>query len=169
VVSAITAVKLSVTPTTTKTGMYFAGWYETPNFSGEPIVIPYYSEEDTTLYAKWSDTKIADGASMMTAYPILVGQVLDCNIQTYDQRIFFEFIPTVSATYNIVSYGAFDTYCWIYNSEGVELDAADSGGTGENFLISEYLEVGQTYYIEACMYYEDDYGLFTISVNPQPS
>jgi uncharacterized repeat protein (TIGR02543 family) len=159
-----------VMPAVVKMGYILLGWYASSDFTGSKFTNQTTVQSDITLYAKWSDTKIADGTSTMTAYPILMGEVLTCDISMYDQRIFYEFIPTVSATYDIVSYGSFDPYCWLYNSEVVELDSADTGGSGENFLISEYLEVGQTYYLEVCLLFDDGkVGVFTISINPQPS
>jgi|GEM_PF-5985370 len=159
-----------VMPTVEKIGFNLLGWYASSDFSGSEFTSQTTVQSDITLYAKWSDTKIADGLSTMTAYPILLGQILDCDIDCYDQRIFYEFSPTVSATYDIVSYGSFNPYCSLYNSEEVELESADSGGSGENFLISEYLEVGQTYYLEVSLLFDEGkIGFFTISINLQPS
>lgn len=40
-------------PTTTKLGNTFLGWYTSSDFSGTPITFPYPVTSDTTLYAKW--------------------------------------------------------------------------------------------------------------------
>ncbi len=59
-------------PIPTKDGYIFGGWYDDPQFSGTPqpmggdaLTVPYKSESDVTLYAKWvsSDAwKWKDGA-----------------------------------------------------------------------------------------------------------
>jgi len=157
-------------PAVVKTGYILLGWYASSDFTGSEFTNQTTVQSDITLYAKWSDTKIADGFSTMTAFPILMGDILTCDIGVYDQRIFFEFVPTVSATYDIVSYGVFNPYCWLYDSEVVELGSADSGGSGDNFKISAYLEVGQTYYLEVCLLFDEGkIGVLTISINPQPN
>lgn len=43
-------------PDTSRTNYIFAGWYTTPDFSGEPVVFPYVVTRPTTLYAKWQAT-----------------------------------------------------------------------------------------------------------------
>lgn len=157
-------------PAVEKLGYALLGWYSSSDFSGSVFTSQTPVQGDITLYAKWSDTKVADGFSTVTAFPILVGDIMTCDVSVYDQRIFFEFVPTESATYDIVSYGVFNPYCWLYDSEVVELDSADDGGDGENFWLSAYLEAGRTYYLEVCLLYDEGkIGVFTISINPQPS
>lgn len=46
---------LKVFPRTYKEGMYFAGWYDNPEYSGKPLTLPFSSDSDITLYAAWSD------------------------------------------------------------------------------------------------------------------
>ncbi|MDD6095373.1 MAG: leucine-rich repeat protein [Clostridia bacterium] len=46
---------LKAFPHTYKEGMFFAGWYDNPEYSGKPLTLPYGSDSDITLYAAWSD------------------------------------------------------------------------------------------------------------------
>ncbi len=159
-----------VLPVVEKAGYVLLGWYSSSDYAGTEFTSQTPVQSDITLYAKWSDTKIADGFSTLTAYPISMGDIVTCDIGVYDQRIFYEFVPTVSATYDIVSSGVFNPFCWLYDSESVEIGSADGGGSGENFLLSAYLEAGHTYYIEVSLLFDEaKIGVFTISINPQPN
>ncbi len=52
-VDPITDYSIETAPETVLDGMTFAGWYDNTEFTGEPIVFPYKSENDATFYAKW--------------------------------------------------------------------------------------------------------------------
>ena len=48
-------------PIPTKTGYTFAGWYEDPEFSGNPVTdIPTDSTGELTFYAKWQNIPVTD-------------------------------------------------------------------------------------------------------------
>ena len=48
-------------PIPTKTGHTFAGWYENPEFSGNPVTdIPTNSTGELTFYAKWQNIPVTD-------------------------------------------------------------------------------------------------------------
>ena len=49
----VTTVALTSLPEPEKDGYYFAGWYNTADYSGGSVTLPYYDGEHTTLYAKW--------------------------------------------------------------------------------------------------------------------
>lgn len=51
----IRAAYLEKEPLPEKQGVFFAGWYDNAELSGEPVSFPYISSGDTTLYAAWSD------------------------------------------------------------------------------------------------------------------
>jgi hypothetical protein len=55
-VASVTAVHLERIPITTQAGLYFAGWYDNAALSGTPVAFPYYSTDNTVLYAAWSAT-----------------------------------------------------------------------------------------------------------------
>jgi len=40
-------------PKSLRSGYVLVGWYDNEELSGNPVSFPYYSEEKTTLYAKW--------------------------------------------------------------------------------------------------------------------
>ncbi len=50
-------------PTPTKENYSFAGWYLTPDFSGEKITSLSEIDENTTLYAKWVEVSGGNGSS----------------------------------------------------------------------------------------------------------
>lgn len=55
-VSSQTATVLESLPFPAKSNVYFAGWYENSKFDGNPIALPYRSNKDVTLYAKWTSS-----------------------------------------------------------------------------------------------------------------
>lgn len=48
---------ISAIPTPVRPGYEFAGWFESPDFTGSKIIAPYNLKRDITLYAKWSDER----------------------------------------------------------------------------------------------------------------
>ena len=46
---------IKISPVTQKNNYVFSGWYDTSNFKNEPICFPYDINEDTILYAKWTE------------------------------------------------------------------------------------------------------------------
>ncbi|MCI9030921.1 MAG: zinc-ribbon domain-containing protein [Clostridia bacterium] len=55
-VSSQTATVLESLPFPAKSNFYFAGWYESSKFDGGPVSLPYRSNKDVTLYAKWTSS-----------------------------------------------------------------------------------------------------------------
>lgn len=46
---------IKISPVTQKNNYVFSGWYDTSNYKNEPICFPYDINEDTILYAKWTE------------------------------------------------------------------------------------------------------------------
>ena len=77
-------------PIPTKTGYTFAGWYENPEFSGDPVTdIPTNSTENLNLYAKWTGntytvTFDANGGSVsQTSAVTVAGKLTSLPTPTY--------------------------------------------------------------------------------------
>ena len=49
-------------PVPVKEGLYFAGWYESPDYEGEPVDPFTPLEVSMNLYAKWSKESVAEGS-----------------------------------------------------------------------------------------------------------
>lgn len=45
---------IPASPVTERLGYDFAGWYDNPDFEGQPITFPYVKYRNITLYAKWN-------------------------------------------------------------------------------------------------------------------
>ena len=78
-------------PIPSKTGYTFAGWYETPEFSGNPVTdIPTNSTENLNFYAKWTAntytvTFDANGGSVsQTSAVTVAGKLTSLPTPTYD-------------------------------------------------------------------------------------
>ncbi len=70
-VDSITDYFVKESPDSTKDGFFLIGWYDNEELSGNPVEFPYYSEEKTTLYAKWFDLEgnsISEGFEMDEGY-----------------------------------------------------------------------------------------------------
>ena len=52
-------------PVTDKKNFVFAGWYDNPELTGEPVYYPYYPTKNVTLYADWAETTVTvDGFTL---------------------------------------------------------------------------------------------------------
>ena len=78
-------------PIPTKTGYTFAGWYENPEFSGNPVTdIPTNNTENLNFYAKWTAntytvTFDANGGSVsQTSAVTVAGKLTSLPTPTYD-------------------------------------------------------------------------------------
>ncbi|TNF08043.1 MAG: hypothetical protein EP317_03815, partial [Bacillota bacterium] len=155
---------IPVRPLTTKADVYFAGWYDNPELLGNPVEFPYQSLTDITLYAKWSEDVIPDGTSKGSAYPIVENEIVNVDIVTEGQAVFYMFIATASQTYFIRSLGNGDTYGVLYDDFGNQLDYNDDGDSDYNFYITFNLIEGQTYYIETYFLDETETGTYQLVV-----
>ena len=92
--------------------MVFAGWYDNPEFTGKSISGQYYSKDKTQLYAKW-----------IYASDINVGDHTQVVIDEINERVYFKFTITETATYYIYTYDVNgendDTDGYLYNENGV--------------------------------------------------
>ena len=78
-------------PIPTKTGYTFAGWYENPDFTGNPVAdVPTDSTGELTFYAKWTANTYtvifdANGGSVdPTSAVTVAGKLTSLPIPTYD-------------------------------------------------------------------------------------
>ncbi len=143
----IVAVLLEVLPSVAWQGegtKYFAGWYTDTeaNGWGNKANAPFFNETESitvTLYAKWSDTPLADGLSFASAYTITTepDRVIEL---TEDCKLYFTFTPTQSGNYNV---GWLDS-C-IYDISATAYTAPVESFA--NMKFDNYFEAGVTYYI----------------------
>ena len=64
-------------------------------------------------------------------------------------EIWYKFTPSTTAYYTIYTVGSLDTYGYLYDSNGTEIDHDDDKGSGLNFKMVQRLTANQTYYIKA--------------------
>jgi uncharacterized repeat protein (TIGR02543 family) len=167
VIEDFAGVVLYEAPRTTKTGYYFAGWYDNSGCTGNSLTYPFSSNTDITLYALWWTSPVYDGKCYATAYELTESLNYTVNISTPGQVAHYIFTPTVTGSYTVQSTGDADTYCWLEDAGlTTVLDSDDESGEGSNFLITFTMEAGTSYYISPCLYYEDVVGSFVISIAP---
>ena len=78
-------------------------------------------------------------------------------------EIWYKFIPSTTAYYTIYTVGSLDTYGYLYDANGTEIDHDDDDGSGLNFKIVQRLTANQTYYIKAKAF-GNNTGYFSIAV-----
>jgi len=146
--------------------MYFAGWYDNANFDGEPVVFPYSSKTNTTLYAKWSGEPICNGESFETAYISEENISYDISIIQEKQCVYYKFIPTESCTFRIQTNGDKVTNGYLYGSEFILLseDEGDIKIYNNNFMIECSLTLGEVYYIKLALGGYNETGEFTFII-----
>ena len=79
---------------------------------------------------------------------------------------YYSFVAPETATYKIYSSDANgnDTYGLLCNANGKIIEENDQGGGNNQFLITYELTEGETYYIGARYYEEDQSGSFPVTV-----
>ena len=82
---------------------------------------------------------------------IVCDQPVTANEEDNEYR--FRFVPQTSDWYGFYSVGSqLDTWGYIYDAEGHQLDYDDSSAEGNNFLACAWLEAGNTYTLHAGWY-----------------
>ena len=142
-------------PTTQKTGMHFAGWYDNADCTGDMIEYRYFSTTNHTLYAKWLTDEEwvlwCDGTTLAKAIEIGTG---DKAITLLNQEATYcVFVPQESGIYNFTTSTNMDTYATLYDSNIEYLCSDDDSGEGSNFSFYIRLTAGETYYLKLKMYY----------------
>ena len=168
-VDTITAKYLDRLPVIEREGHRFVGWYDNAEFSGNPVSVPYYSTDKTTLYAKWLAEDewnvLHDGSSFERALIAESGKSYSVNIASGGQVVYFAFTATESKSYTIQSTGSSDTYATLYDASQSSLTTNDDGGSGSNFKITYTMTAGNTYYIAVKFYSSSSTGTFEVEFN----
>ena len=138
--------------------LFFIGWYNNPDFTGEMLSGKYYSTENTELYAKWmSADELYAGSDKEHAYDLELDTPMHVVIDKSDERIYFKLTITEAGTYYIYSYDVNgeddDTLGYLYNESGTLLKEADYNYAGGyyHFGMEIDLEPG-TYYLTTGYY-----------------
>ena len=156
-------------PEVTKSGWFFGGWFDNPEFEGDPINGIYYSQDKHELYARWLTEEeyedyMRDGTSFEKAYIIKKGESMTVNVDVGGKYTYFEFTATEYGSYTFTSTGNYDTYGYLYNSAGSQITYNDDSGSGSNFSITRTLNAGETVYIGVRMYSSSTTGTFYVEV-----
>lgn len=114
--------------------------------------------EDDDDPGMWNGYKWGD-------YTLNAGSTYTAEIYEPREYYSFKFTPDETGTYTFRSTGTFDTYGRILDDNGDELDYADGGGDEDNFSIDFDAEADKTYYLQACMFFYDSIGTFTVELS----
>ena len=156
-VSEITDYAVFVQPEAENGDKKLEGWYDNKNFSGSPVVFPYYGSAET-LYAKWTDKT---GLGFDDAFTAEANREYTVTTTDVGQTIYYEFVPRFTGEYRFFSKGNLDTYGYLYNSDRKLLVSDNNSGEGNNFKIAYNLTAGEKYYIAVnCL---SGYGQFTLA------
>jgi len=88
------------------------------------------------------------GTSFSDAIAILSSDPVNCVISTPGQKVYYSFIPPISAIAVIKGLSTIDNIARLYNSVYTPLAFNDDGGGDLQFLITWSVTAGQTYYLK---------------------
>lgn len=130
------------------------------------VQVKHFSSSGTGTYGLNVTAPIATddyGNTMATATTILYNNSRSGNIDYAGDVDYFKFIPAVSKSYIFKSTGSTDTYGYLYDSNGNQLNYNDDYGT-LNFNMTQYLTAYQTYYLKVRHYSSTSTGAYSIIV-----
>lgn len=93
--------------------------------------------------------------TMGTEYPV------ELNADKLSQWFSYTADQNIEISYQ--STGEVDTYGYIYDAEGEQMEENDDDGDGRNFKITKSLKAGETYYFKARLYNRGNKGKFAVS------
>lgn len=73
----VDACALKKLPAPEKQGYVFAGWFDNEELAGDPVEVPYYNAEKTTLYAKWMQLSQSSGLEILNGKIVGIGTCTD--------------------------------------------------------------------------------------------
>ena len=85
-------------------------------------------------------------------------------IETGGDTVYRPFVPPSNDMYTFFSVGTDDTYGFLLDNEGNEIDFNDDGGAGRNFSMDDNLNKGETYWIGARFYDAETTGTIEVVV-----
>ena len=74
----------------------------------------------------------------------------------------FAFVPAETGRYVFYSSADHDTYGYLYDSDGIEIQSDDDGSGNGNFAVHCDLEAGVQYYFGARLYNDEEAGSFDV-------
>lgn len=138
--------------------LFFAGWYNNPEFSGSAVSGSYYNAEKTTLYARWmTEEELLGGTDAAHAFELNQDTPTTVTVDTKGERIYLKFTITEAGTYYLWSTSdlGLDTYALLYDENmsqiGYGFDGYWDYSEWNNFGIQQSFEAG-TYYIVVNIY-----------------
>lgn len=99
-----------------------------------------------------------------SATEITIGTDLSGQINPAGDIDFFKFTPAQSGSYSFTTISDHDTYGYLFDASGNQLRENDDDGIDTNFLITQPLQAGQTYYIKVRMYSSEQIGNYQLNV-----
>jgi uncharacterized repeat protein (TIGR02543 family) len=150
-------------PFVEKEGWYLIGWFDNPSLTGESLNFPYYTENNATLYAAWSDTPVYDGKEFSTAYPLELNEKVTANVTSTVQKVYFKFVVPEDGHYLYYTMGGKDLFMLLYNSDLENIGMA-SGST--NIVNDMMWAEGDIYYFAISITNADYLGDFKFTVEP---
>ena len=128
----------------TRNGFVFAGWYETPECTGEPFD---FTSDITSqvLYAKWIAYSGKGVWQVGHNYSVSVSSKSSSND-------YYAFVPLVSGNITFYSSSSWDTYGFLFDANKTKIAENDDGGSNNNFSITYNVTAGTLYYARPAGY-----------------
>ena len=123
----------------TRNGFVFAGWYETPECTGEPFDFTSDITRPILLYAKWISYSGKGVWQVGNSYSVSVSSKSSSND-------YYAFVPLVSGNITFYSSSSWDTYGFLFDANKIQIAEQDEGGVHNNFSITYNVTAGTLYY-----------------------
>ena len=88
-------------------------------------------------------------------------------ISTGGNRVRYQFTPETTDRYIITSTSSYDTYCYLYDSNGNQLAYNDDGNGNRQFRLEYVMTAGELYYIEYKFYSSSTTGSMEVTMTLQ--
>lgn len=99
-------------------------------------------------------------------YPsINLDEIKTATISVAGEYSFFTFTPEESGEYGFYSVGEYDTYGYIYDTDGNLLESDDDDGFNVHFCVTYDFTADTTYILGVRFYYDNMTGSFDVSVH----
>ena len=134
----------------TRSGYFFAGWYETPACTGDPFDFSGTINHDVSLFAKWIAVPASVGGYDVTGI-LPMNDSFNQTMKGNTVSFCYIFVPLVSETYTIYAYAQqgssveYDTRAYLYESDMTLVIESDDYKGHRDFHISTELEAGKLY------------------------
>ena len=142
------------------------GSYDWPTTDTADFIPTFSVAADGTMSVKFQTTRPTDdhGNSIEAATVVSANSTTAGNIGVAGDNDYFRIVVPANGKLTVSTTGSTDTYGYLLDSNGQELNRDDDNGGAPNFLITRDVGAG-TYYVRVKDYYADRTGAYALVAN----